>query len=95
MFQSVTKTDKPHYIDVKAALERIVSGKSMDNILAIRAGNSELKRSLPVALFSGVFTTRKDDALESHSGLIVLDFDHVNADASKALLSTDEYVYAC
>jgi hypothetical protein len=95
MFQSVTKTDKPHYIDVRAALERIVSGKSMDNILAIRAGNSELKRSLPVALFSGVFATRKDDALESHSGLIVLDFDHVNAEASKALLSTDEYVYAC
>lgn len=95
MFQSVTKTDKPHYIDVKAALERISSGKSQDNIMAIRAGNSELKKMLPVALFSGRFTTRKDDALEEHSGLIVLDFDHVNAEASKALLSTDEYVYAC
>ena len=95
MFQSVTKTDKPHYIDVKAALERITSGKSQESILAIRAGNTELKKSLPVALFSGKFTTRKDDALEAHSGLIVLDFDHVNAGASKALLSTDEYVYAC
>lgn len=95
MFQSVTKTDNPHFIDVNVALERIVTGKSMDNILAIRAGNPELKRSLPVALFSGTFPTRKDDALESHSGLIVLDFDHVNAEASKALLSTDEYVFAC
>ncbi len=40
MFQSVTKTDKPHYIDVKAALERITSGKSQESILAIRAGNT-------------------------------------------------------
>jgi hypothetical protein len=44
MFQSVTKTDNPHFIDVDVALERIVTGKSMENILAIRAGNPELKR---------------------------------------------------
>ena len=95
MFESVTKTDKPHFIDVVAALDRIVSGRSAENVLAIRAGNAELKKSLPVALFSGTFSVRKDDALEAHSGLIVLDFDHVSAEASKALLSTDEYVYAC
>jgi len=95
MFESVTKTDEPYYIDVNAALERISSGRSQDVIMAIRAGNAELKKMLPVALFSGTFSTRKDDAIGEHSGLIVLDFDHVNAEESKALLSTDEYVYAC
>ena len=95
MFESVTKTDKPHFIDVVLALDRIASGRSAESVLAIRAGNPELKKSLPVALFSGTFSIRKDDALETHSGLIVLDFDHVSAEASKAMLSTDEYVYAC
>lgn len=46
-------------------------------------------------MFSGEFSERSDDALFEHSGFIVLDFDHINVESSKKLLSTDTYVYAC
>ncbi|HMT66414.1 MAG TPA: BT4734/BF3469 family protein, partial [Bacteroidales bacterium] len=35
------------------------------------------KKSLPLVTFSGVFTTRKNDALVSHSGYICVDLDHI------------------
>jgi len=77
------------------ALARIQTGKSATTIEAIRNGSKEFKKSLPVVLFSGEFQGRYDDALERHSKFIVLDFDHIDVEASKALLSTDPYVYSC
>lgn len=38
---------------------------------------------------------RKDSALDSHSGLVVLDFDHIDVEGSKTILATDQYIYAC
>ena len=35
-------------------------------------------RHFDYATFSGEFTRRRDDALLAHSGLICLDFDHIN-----------------
>ena len=95
MFSSVKKTDSPHYVLLDQCLERISNGNSQEIIKDIRSGSKEKKISLPIALFSGVFRGRKDDDITSHSGLIVLDFDHIDTDASKALLSTDDYVRAC
>lgn len=46
-------------------------------------------------LFSGEFSSRNDDALFEHSGFIVLDFDHIDAESSKKILATDSYVYSC
>ena len=53
------------------------------------------KKSLPVVLFSGEFSGRYDEAIERHSQYIVLDFDHIDVKASKALLATDPYVFSC
>lgn len=57
--------------------------------------DKEAKKDLPVVCFSGQFDSRRDDALVSHNGLIVLDFDHIDVDVSKSILATDDYVYAC
>jgi len=80
---------------IAAALMRIKRGESATTIEAIRNGNKEFKKTLPVILFSGEFKSRRDDALERHSQFIVLDFDNIDVKASKAVLSTDPYVYSC
>ena len=36
-----------------------------------------------------------DEGLFDHSGLIVLDFDHIDVEKSKAVLATDAHVYSC
>lgn len=61
----------------------------------IRSGNKEAKKELPIVLWSGEFLERKDSALDSHSGLVVLDFDHIDVEGSKTILATDQYIYAC
>jgi len=84
-----------HTIPIAEALRRIQTGRSATTIKAIRNGEKDFKKTLPVVLFSGEFNGRYDDALERHSKFIVLDFDHIDVAASKALLSTDPYVYSC
>ena len=74
---------------------RIQQGKSKDLITKIREGNKEKKKQLPVACFSGEFSNRADDALFEHSGFIVLDFDHVDVEATKSALATDDYIHSC
>jgi len=61
----------------------------------IRSGNKEAKKELPIVLWSGEFLERKDSALDRHSGLIVLDFDHIDVEGSKTILATDQYIYSC
>jgi replicative DNA helicase len=61
----------------------------------VRQGNREIKKDLPIVLWSGEFSDRKDTSITNHSGLIVLDFDHIDVEGSKTVLSTDDYVFAC
>ena len=97
IFQNLYKKSKEdsHYIEISEALRRIQEGKSATTIDAIRSGEKEFKKTLPVVLFSGEFAGRYDDAIERHSQYIVLDFDHIDVKASKSLLATDPYVYSC
>lgn len=95
MFSSITNTDEPHYITIQDALQRIKEGKSKDKVDQVRSGESKVKKTLPVALFSGVFDGRRDEQIKGHSGLIVLDFDHIDVMDYKALLGTDQYIRAC
>lgn len=92
---------QPYYITVDAALDRIKTGRSMQQISEIRKQLSKdradkLKSNLPAVCFSGKFTERKDECLQEHSGYIVLDFDNVEDLRS---LQTDvisqKFVYAC
>jgi hypothetical protein len=95
IFKNVFDKTQPHYLDLHKALERIQSGRSSDIVDKVREGNKEKKLELPVVCFSGEFASRSDDALFEHSGFIVLDFDHVDVDATKKALGTDDFIYSC
>jgi len=95
MYKSVVDTTEPVVVPLSTALERIKEGKSKSKVQEVRTGNRSRKKELPIAMFSGVFNGRKDQDLKRHSGLIVLDFDHINVKESKSLLGTDDYVLAC
>ena len=95
IFKNIKDKDSPHYIDVHKALSRIEKGSSRDTVEKVRSGEASLKTSLPVVCFSGEFTQRYDDKLSEHSGLIVLDFDKVDADQTKMALYGDQYTFAC
>jgi len=95
IFKNVFEKEAPHHIQISKALTRIQSGKSGSLISQVRDGDKEKKKRLPVVCFSGEFSKRSDDALFEHSGFIVLDFDHVDVDATKTALATDEYIHSC
>ena len=95
IFKNVFDKEAPHHIQIQTALTRIQNGKSKELIDKVRGGDKEKKRKLPIVCFSGEFSERADDALFEHSGFIVLDFDHVNVDATKTALATDQYVHSC
>jgi len=94
VFESLFK-ETPHHVPLNQALARIQTGRSSTLINEVRGGDKEAKKKLPVVLFSGEFSSRKDEALFEHSGLVVLDFDHVDVDKTKQALATDDFVLAC
>jgi hypothetical protein len=94
VFESLFK-ETPHHVPLNQALSRIQTGRSSTLIDEVRGGDKEAKKKLPVVLFSGEFSSRKDEALFEHSGLVVLDFDHVDVDRTKQSLATDDFVLAC
>ena len=94
-FKDVYDKNAPHHANVMTALERIKTGQSKTTIDEVRSGNKEAKKKLPVVCFSGEFAARADEALFEHSGLVVLDFDHVDVAQAKGALATDAYVYSC
>lgn len=94
IFQSIYAKE-PHEIPLNKALQRIRDGKSRTTVDAIRSGEKGKKMELPAVLFSGEFSSRADDSITEHSGLIVLDFDHVDAVQVKATLALDDYIYSC
>ena len=95
MFQSIKDIDNPYYITLETALDRIKDGTSKPKVSQVREGETNVKKELPVALFSGVFSGRRDSDIKGHSGYIILDFDHINVTDYKAMLGTDEYIRAC
>ena len=95
IFRDIKDINGPNHITLSQSLKRIKEGKSKELISQIREGDKEAKKKLPVVCFSGEFSSRKDDALFEHSGIIVLDFDHVDVEETKQALGTDDYVYAC
>jgi hypothetical protein len=93
-------TNELHEVTVEKALERIAEGKSKDVIEELRNSDKtekgRIKKGLPIVLFSGRFTGRKDELLKEHSGFIVLDFDNLdNINQVKQSIGSDRYVYSC
>lgn len=85
VFKNFADTDSPVHIEFEKVIERIKSPNEslvskIENLRNTKEKNEsvKIKKTLPCILFSGVFSKRLDSALEKHSGLAVVDFDHVN-----------------
>lgn len=106
-FKRATDTKPQKHITIEALVE-MVRSPSFDVITtidkartALQAGEkdkySELKCSLPAVTFSGVFTERKASKMKIHSGLMGIDFDHLEpdqlAEAREKLISDPHVVF--
>jgi hypothetical protein len=84
IFKDLYKSnDVPYHVGIDTVLSRLKNSKSKDTVLAIRDSKEEsertsLKKKLPCILFGGSFNRRAIDGLIEHSGLMVLDLDHLD-----------------
>lgn len=87
-------------VKIRDIIEDIKNGKYRNQIEEIRSENDPekkklLKENLPAITVSGTFNnshSAKD--LIQHSGLIQIDFDHVNTNKVKGDLEKDQYTFA-
>ena len=89
-------SDKPYKQKAISVLERF---KTDDlNISALKNLSkedlSEKKKYLPAVCFAGIFERRSKDGFKQASGLMVLDFDNVNAIEVKQALAKDTNCYS-
>jgi len=70
---------EPFYVSLQQILERIKSGHKCRSLIEqIRKGDLAKKTQLAAIVFSGHIEGRREDAnLKYHSGLVILDFDHL------------------
>lgn len=89
---------EPYHCPIDRAITRIRDGAVRDTVEAIRKADPDtakrLKRDkLPCILFAGKFSMRNDASLQEHSGLTVMDFDHVDVEHTKAELAKQPWIY--
>ena len=83
IFKDILTVTNPYIVDIAVIYERIKNGKSKEIVEKIRKEpdkkiRTELKKMLPSICFSGIFERRANNAIIQHSGLVCIDFDHVN-----------------
>lgn len=84
-----TLLDVYHYIVGNVAMERTEKLRSFSDAKRARMFKAA---NFDYCTFSGMFTTRTDKALIKHSGLLCIDFDHLqNLDSLCSQLLHDEY----
>lgn len=99
IFPDAKAASKPFYIGIEKAMERIKTGKSADKIRGLRTFKDKkerdrLKKNLPSYCFSGKFSKRNSESLLEHSGIVVIDFDHLKNPAEfKDKIIKDEYIH--
>ena len=99
VFKDILETQSPHYVEPMVIHNRIKNGGDKNKIDAIRAERdvekrNKLKATLPSVCWSGTFSKRANSAIIEHSGLVCVDFDHLeNPGDYKEKLSKDEHVH--
>ena len=98
VFRNIFDKDNPIYRDVYSVLGAVRDGIYKDKIHLLRqeqdkSERERIKRGLLSICFSGKFKRRFDKDIISHSGLAVLDFDHIDI-SFKKLISGDPYTFA-
>jgi hypothetical protein len=100
-FKSIKSTSPQHHKDVGYLLDRIREGKSKKQIENLRfepdlEKKKELKLLLPVVCFNGEFVKRANNFFKKPSGLMILDFDHLENPAQfKKTLIQDNRIFSC
>lgn len=102
VFRDFSDTKKPQHVEFSAVIKQLSSPKQefIDLVKSIRSEKDDKKRKvlkakLPCILFSGEFSERNDRSLIQHSGLAVIDFDHVdNVTNLKDKLKLVDYIAA-
>lgn len=93
------KTSK-YYFEVTKILEYIKNGRWKNKVHQLRMEADEAKRKklkcyFPSICFCGKFESRYDEKIIEHSGLAILDFDHVeNLKEFKDEICKDKYTFA-
>lgn len=100
IFRNAKAINEPYHIMVDKVVQRIKAGRSKVLIDQLRSCTDEKKRKeiktqLPSICFSGTFSKREDKSLIQHSGLIAIDFDHLNERLSELRdrLLKDKYTF--
>ena len=100
IYKNTWDSKNPVHITFEQALNRIQQGTRADLISEIRKTQDsnvrmELKKKLPAYNFTGKFKFRGNDGIEESSGLVCLDFDHIqNYSTFMNALKSDNYVCA-
>jgi hypothetical protein len=76
VFKELLKSKEvPYLVDLTKIVKRIKQGSSKPIIDLVRAGQKDLKNTLPCIVFGGQFSERNGNSLVEHSGLMCVDFD--------------------
>lgn len=100
VFKHFQNTQDPHNVSIDKILTFIRDGRWREPIEFLRSKDTkdkkdELKKNLPMVLFAGKFTERKDTAITEYSGFMIVDFDNVDRpDITKQQIIKSKYVYS-
>lgn len=88
-YKSITIVEAYYYIRGRYAIAQTDALRALSDIKERRTFKAA---RFDYCTFSGVFTTRNDNALVRHSGLLCLDFDHLHdVEATAIKLLGDDY----
>jgi hypothetical protein len=81
-------------------LDRIKNGSSKKTVESLRIETAKekkaiIKSTLPVVCFAGTFTKRGKTSLKKGSGLLILDFDHVDIESTIEKLKSIKECFSC
>jgi hypothetical protein len=99
IFKDILTVNTPYFVDISTIIDRIKTGKSKGLIERIRNEpdkklRTELKKNLPSICFSGTFFKRANQSIIKHSGLVCIDFDHLeNVQDFKNQIINDKYTF--
>ena len=100
IFKDIYDKDHPNYIEVVPLLNMIKNGRWSNKIHQLRqcedkANKTRQKNNLPSICFSGKFSKRYDKDIIEHSGLVILDFDHIeDLKEFKETICKDQFTYS-
>lgn len=98
--KGITDIKQATITDLDSFIADVRSGRWQDPVLKVRTAKTEkakkdLKETLPCVTTSGIFLSRTDATLETHSGFVAIDIDSLeDARTTRNAISKDPFIYA-